>query len=131
MMFGTTNRVVSLLLAVGLLFVGVPAGAIESALDEATPGVYAHPHPHFGVLPHSHPHAYDDEARGLPSGVLAAKDSLELETHGGYSSEYIFGMTKGIMRSTLTPALKPVVLVLTVPLDIAFLPFAAIGGFFR
>ena len=40
-------------------------------------------------------------------------------------------MTKGVMNSTLEPALKPVVLVLTVPLDIAFLPFAAIGGLFR
>ena len=63
--------------------------------------------------------------------VMAARDSVDLESHGGYSTEYIFGMTKGVMRSTLVPALKPVVLLFTVPLDIAFLPFAAIGGFFR
>ena len=63
--------------------------------------------------------------------VMAARDTVDLESHGGYSSEYIFGMTKGVMRSTLVPALKPVVLLFTIPLDIAFLPFAAIGGFFR
>ncbi len=68
--------------------------------------------------------------QGLPNYVLAA-DSLNLEDNQGYSSEYIFGMTKGVMNSTLEPAFKPVVLLLTVPLDIAFLPFAAIGGFFR
>jgi hypothetical protein len=66
-----------------------------------------------------------------PMAVPVARDSVDLEDHGGYTTEYIFGMTKGVMRSTLTPALKPVVLLLTVPLDIAFLPFAAIGGFFR
>jgi hypothetical protein len=66
-----------------------------------------------------------------PSPYVMAYDSLDLEDHQGYSSEYIFGLTKGVMRSTMVGALKPMVLLLTVPLDIAFLPFAAIGGFFR
>lgn len=66
----------------------------------------------------------------VPQHVLAA-DSLNLEDNQGYSTEYIFGLTKGVMNSTLQPAFKPAVLILTVPLDIAFLPFAAIGGFFR
>ncbi|MCH2186002.1 hypothetical protein MK280_09040 [Myxococcota bacterium] len=72
----------------------------------------------------------DASGQGLPTHVLAA-DSLNLEDNQGYSSEYIFGMTKGVMNSTLEPALKPAVLIFTVPLDIVFLPFAAIGGFFR
>lgn len=71
-----------------------------------------------------------DEGRP-PLATPVARDSVDLESHGGYTTEYMFGMTKGVMRSTLTPALKPVVLLFTVPLDIAFLPFAAIGGFFR
>ena len=62
--------------------------------------------------------------------VMAA-DKVNLEDNQGYSSEYIFGMTKGVMNSTLEPALKPVALVFTVPLDIVFLPFAAVGGLFR
>ena len=48
----------------------------------------------------------------------------------GYDSSYLFGMTKGVANSTMTPAFKPLVFLLTVPLDIVLLPFAAIGGFF-
>jgi hypothetical protein len=47
-----------------------------------------------------------------------------------YDSSYVFGMTKGVANSTMAPALKPLVFLVTVPLDIALLPFAAIGGFF-
>ena len=66
-----------------------------------------------------------------PSQYVMAYDSLDVEDHQGYSSDYIFGMTKGIMRSTMVGALKPVMLLFTVPLDLVFLPFAVIGGFFR
>jgi hypothetical protein len=59
------------------------------------------------------------------------RDKVDLEDHSTYSSEYIFGMSKGVMRSTLEPAVKPLVLVFTLPLDLALLPFAAIAGFFR
>ena len=48
----------------------------------------------------------------------------------GYDSSYIFGMTKGVAGSTMTPAVKPLVFLFTVPLDLVLLPFAAIGGFF-
>jgi hypothetical protein len=73
----------------------------------------------------------DGDSTATHSPYVMAYDSLDVESHDGYSSEYIFGMTKGIMRSTMVPALKPVILLFTVPLDLVFLPFAAIGGFFR
>jgi len=60
------------------------------------------------------------------SPVLADVDMRD----DGYNSEYIFGLTKGIASSTVHPAIKPICFVLTVPLDLVFLPFAAIGGFF-
>lgn len=47
-----------------------------------------------------------------------------------YNSDYIFGMSKGVAESTMIPAIKPLFFLITIPLDIAFLPFAAIGGFF-
>ena len=47
-----------------------------------------------------------------------------------YDSSYLFGMTRGVADSTIHPAGKVPLFVLTIPLDIAFLPFAAIGGFF-
>ena len=61
----------------------------------------------------------------------ACYDGLDLEEHSGYTSEYIFGFSKGVVRSTLSPAVKPVLLLVTVPVDLALLPFAAIGGFLR
>jgi hypothetical protein len=78
------------------------------------------------------------DGSGAPAGssadyapyVLGA-DTLDLEEESrGYSTEYMFGMSKAIRRSTLNPALKPAVWIVTVPLDIVFLPFAALGGFF-
>lgn len=47
-----------------------------------------------------------------------------------YNDSLIFGMTRGVTNSTIHPAAQVPLLVLTIPLDIAFLPFAAIGGFF-
>lgn len=64
------------------------------------------------------------------SPYVMAYDKLDVEDRQGYSTEYIFGMSKGVMKSTLVPALKPVILLFTAPLDLAFLPFAALAGFF-
>lgn len=75
---------------------------------------------------------FSDHERIQPQPVQAmAQDKLDLESHKGFSDEYIFGLSKGVMHSTLQPAFKPAVLILTVPLDIVFLPFAAIGGLIR
>lgn len=47
-----------------------------------------------------------------------------------YNDSYIFGMTRGVAESTMHPAAKVPLFVLTVPLDLVFLPFAALGGMF-
>ena len=60
--------------------------------------------------------------------VLLLKDALVLEDREGYNSEYIFGMTKAVLNSTLHPALKPLTCLITVPLDLVGLPFAALLG---
>jgi hypothetical protein len=52
------------------------------------------------------------------------------EEKGWYNSDYIFGLTRGVAASTIAPAGKAPLYVLTVPLDLVFLPFAAIGGLF-
>jgi hypothetical protein len=54
----------------------------------------------------------------------------EPEKESWYNGSYIFGMTRGVANSTIAPAGKVPLFVLTVPLDIVFLPFAAIGGLF-
>lgn len=55
---------------------------------------------------------------------------VQPEEPGWYNSSYIFGMTRSVAHSTMVPAAKVPLFVLTVPLDIVFLPFAAIGGLF-
>jgi hypothetical protein len=54
----------------------------------------------------------------------------EPEPEPFYNTDYLFGMTRGVTNSTIHPAAQVPLLVLTIPLDIVFLPFAAIGGFF-
>ena len=58
--------------------------------------------------------------------TLSALDMRDDE----YNSDYIFGLTKGLANSTLLPGFKVIFSFVTLPLDIAFLPVAAILGFF-
>ena len=106
------SRAFGIFVLLTFLASALPASALEPKVAEESPAI-----------------VFDDGRR--PDYVMAARDTVDVEEHGGFSGEYVFGMTKGVMRSTLTPALKPVVLLFTVPLDIVFLPFAVIGGFFR
>ncbi len=54
----------------------------------------------------------------------------EPEPKSWYNSDYIFGITRSVADSTIAPAGKVPLFVLTVPLDLAFLPFSVIGGMF-
>ena len=47
-----------------------------------------------------------------------------------YNDSYIFAMTRGVSNSTMVPAAKAPLYLLTVPVDLVLLPFAAIGGLF-
>lgn len=49
---------------------------------------------------------------------------------GWYNDSYIFAATRGVADSTLVPAAKAPLFLLTVPLDLVLLPFATIGGLF-
>jgi hypothetical protein len=70
-----------------------------------------------------------DETGG--SGRLEPRyQPREPEEKSWYNSSYIFGMTRSLAASTISPAGKAPLFVLTIPLDIVFLPFAAIGGLF-
>jgi hypothetical protein len=69
--------------------------------------------------------------REVGSGQLESRyQPREPEKKSWYNSDYIFGMTRGVTGSTIAPAGQVPLLVLTVPLDIVFLPFALIGGLF-
>ncbi len=55
---------------------------------------------------------------------------IDMRDDEGYNSDYLFAMTRGVASSAITPAVKPLLFLFTVPLDIVLLPFTAIGGFF-
>ncbi len=47
-----------------------------------------------------------------------------------YNDSYIFALTRGVADSTMVPAAKAPLYVLTVPIDLVLLPIAAFGGLF-
>jgi anti-sigma factor RsiW len=64
-------------------------------------------------------------------GELAPRyQPREPEVPSWYNSGYVFGMTRGVADSTIHPAGKAPLFVLTLPLDLALLPFTLIGGMF-
>jgi hypothetical protein len=52
------------------------------------------------------------------------------EEKSWYNSSYIFAVTRSVADSTLVPAAKVPLYLLTVPVDLVLLPFATIGGLF-
>jgi len=101
----------------------------------------SHPaHRHVEGLHVATPHAAVVEGHGtLRLAQAAGTERRELqpryepapvEPESSYNSSYIFGLSRGLADSTISPAGKAPLFLLTVPLDIVLFPFAAIGGFF-
>jgi hypothetical protein len=71
------------------------------------------------------------QADGTEPGELRPRyQPVPPEEESWYNAGYMFALTGGVARSTMSPALKAPLFVFTVPLDIVLLPFAAIGGLF-
>lgn len=71
------------------------------------------------------------QAAGAESRELQPRyEPVPPQPKSSYNSSYIFGMTKDLAASTIAPAGKAPLFLLTVPLDIVLLPFTIIGGFF-
>ncbi|HET9063127.1 MAG TPA: hypothetical protein VFO62_07555 [Candidatus Binatia bacterium] len=69
--------------------------------------------------------AYPSQARHA-----AYNQTLDMRDDTGYNTGYLFAMTKAVASGPITPGLKPLLFLFTVPLDIITLPFTAIAGFF-
>ncbi len=65
-----------------------------------------------------------------PRELQPRYEPLPPEPEPAYDASYIFGLTRGVTTSTMVVPVKVLLLPLSIPLDIALLPFAAIGGFF-
>ena len=71
------------------------------------------------------------QAAGTPPRELEPRyQPVQEEPASWYNASYIFGMTRSVAASTMVPAAKAPLFLLTVPLDVVLLPFAAIGGLF-
>jgi len=71
------------------------------------------------------------QARGTEPRELEPRyEPAPPEEKSWYNSTYVFGLTRSVAYMPWSPAAKVPLFVFTIPLDIAILPFAAIGGFF-
>lgn len=71
--------------------------------------------------------AADDEGSGTLKPTYEPRPPPEKDV---YTTDYLFAITRAVSESTLVPAAQVPLYILTVPLDIAFLPMEAIAGFF-
>ena len=103
------------------------AGAIISAFVLAAPATAAE---------RSAPSATDEtpivlaQAGTEPGELDPRYHPVEPEPQGFYNGSYIFGITRALTDSTIAPAGKAPLFLFTIPLDLALLPIAVIGGFF-
>ena len=77
-----------------------------------------------------HPARIQVAQEAEPSPLRPRDEPVPPPEKSWYNSSYLFGMTRGVANSTLVPAAKAPLFLLTVPLDIVLLPFEAIGGCF-
>lgn len=74
--------------------------------------------------------AQAEGAESQPRELQPRYEPVEPQPKSSYNDEYIFGLTRGVVDSAMHPAAKVLLFPLTVPLDLVFLPFSAIGGLF-
>ena len=67
---------------------------------------------------------------GIAGATLEAPPKPPPPEEPAYNPEYLFATTRTVAYSTLPIALKTPLFVLTIPVDLALLPVAAVAGFF-
>ena len=77
--------------------------------------------------------AHEHEAELPPGSSEPLRPSVEPEPSPSpriYTTDYLFAITRSVANSTLVPAARLPLYFFTIPIDTAFLPLAAIAGFF-
>ncbi len=115
---------IALALATALCCVSAATGAHAGA----PPGASAAPDSSVAPGGESTREAWISGARAWAEPVSATLD--ERAQGSWYNADYIFALSRGLAGSTVAPPLKPVLFIVTIPLDLALLPFALIGGLF-
>ena len=112
--------------ALGLSILLVLASSSWAALAE--PGVEASAEPILlaqegGTTPRELEPRYPAPEPGPPGPYNEQEREI-------WNGDYVFGMSRSLARSTIVPAAKAPLFLFTIPLDVVFMPFALIGGFF-
>ncbi len=116
-------RVVALVaFALPVLAVAAPRSA-HAAFRPHSDGVHTAPAPAPVQVAHLH-------EEPIPE-LQPAYEPVPPKKSSGYNSEYLFGMTRAVAGSTMHPAVRVLCFPVTVPLDLALLPFEFVGGFFQ
>jgi len=81
--------------------------------------------PDSGIAPRS---AY--QCLPIPDLRCSDQPSSRREIEPFYNADYMFGISRALADSSSPSFARPLGFILTIPFDLALLPFAAIGGFF-
>jgi len=118
----TAAIVAGLVLAAAPALSATEAGDVtDPAQDAAAIAVLAHHAAAAPVFTQVERHDGDLEPRYQPR---------EPQPEPAYDSSYFFALSRTLADSTLVPAAKAPLFLLTIPIDVALLPIALIGGFF-
>ena len=113
-------------LLTGALLTGALLAPSVVAADSDARGAERDPAPAYTVLAS----ATEAEAEEPSRPLEPRYQPREPEPKGWFDSSHLFGMTRAVSDTTLHPAGKLPLFILTVPLDLVLLPFAAVGGLF-
>jgi hypothetical protein len=117
---GLTAAIAATSMTLAALVAGIPAAARAAAAASAVCRVAP-----ASTVDQMLAGAYPSQARHA-----AYNQTLDMRDDTGYNTGYLFAMTKAVAAGPITPGLKPLLFLFTVPLDIITLPFTAIAGFF-
>lgn len=117
---------------------GLPTAALAAALVLATGAAAFAANPQRSATPVVAPTDAVQLAQGQDDGygtepareLQPAYEPAPPQQRSSYNDAYIFGLTRGVADSAMHPAAKVLLFPITVPLDLALLPFEAIGGLF-
>ncbi len=107
----------------------IAAPAVAAAAPQSSPSVAAAPS--RAAAQETRIAADDSSSSSAQSGSKGSLSDFEkAQDTSGYNSEYLFALTRGLANSSINPAGKVPLFIFTLPLDVVFLPFAAIAGLF-
>ncbi|MEW6443312.1 MAG: hypothetical protein AB1640_20440 [bacterium] len=70
------------------------------------------------------------EVRTVPSQGPSLAETEREEAGWSYNTDYVFAVSRAVRDSTIAPAGKVPLFILSIPVDVALLPFSLLAGLF-